>query len=326
MLLQVKDLEVEFPLRQGTLRALRGVSFDIKVGERFGIVGESGAGKSLVAFSILNLVSEPGRISKGSIYFEGKDLTQLDASAMRHIRGGRISVIFQDPMVTLNPVFTIGQQMLETLKAHKSISDVEAKKLSIEKLEEVSIPYPAERFNAYPHELSGGMLQRVVIAIALLTEPALIIADEPTTALDVTIQAEILKLLVDICENHRMGLILISHDIAVVSQVTERMMVMYAGKTVEAGNTHLICHHPRHPYTHGLIASLPERNIRGQMLHQIPGSMPALGNIPDIGCTFSDRCSYGDSKCIKNTPDLRNVLNRDVRCFYAENIDSNGGA
>lgn len=325
MLLQVRDLEVEFPLRQGTLRALRGVSFDVKAGERFGIVGESGAGKSLVAFSILNLVSEPGRISKGSIDFEGKDLTQLDANAMRHIRGGRISVIFQDPMVTLNPVFTIGQQMLETLKAHKTISDIEAKKLSIEKLEEVAIPYPAERFDAYPHELSGGMLQRVVIAIALLTEPALIIADEPTTALDVTIQAEILKLLVDVCESHGMGLVLISHDIAVISQVTERMMVMYAGKMVEAGDTDLICRNPKHPYTQGLIASLPECNERGQMLHQIPGSMPTLGDIPDTGCAFANRCSHGDTRCVNETPELRDVESRDVRCFYADKIVGTSG-
>ncbi len=325
MLLQVKDLEVEFSSRHGRAQVLRGVTFDLKEGEQFGIVGESGAGKSMIAFSVLNLISKPGRISNGSILFEGKDLTQLDANEMRRIRGGRISVIFQDPMMTLNPVFTIGQQMVETLKAHRNISKIDATKLSIEKLAEVSIPFPEDRFKAYPHELSGGMLQRIVIAISLLTEPVLIIADEPTTALDVTIQAEILRLLHDLCTNHKLGLILISHDIAVVSQVTERMMVMYAGKIVEAGDTHSICHHPKHPYTRGLIASLPERNKRGAMLYQIPDSMPSPKNVSDIGCAFASRCEYGDERCVTETPELRDLQDRYVRCFYADIIDNAGG-
>ncbi len=325
MLLQIRDLEVAFSSRQGDIQALRGVTFDLKEGEQFGIVGESGAGKSMIAFSVLNLLSEPGRISNGSIVFEGRDLIKLDANEMRRIRGGQISLIFQDPMMTLNPVFTIGQQMVETLKAHREISDSDAKRLSIEKLAEVSIPFPEDRFRAYPHELSGGMLQRVVIAISLLTEPALIIADEPTTALDVTIQAEILRLLHDLCVNHRLGLILISHDIAVVSQVTERMMVMYAGKVVEAGDTQSICHDPMHPYTRGLIASLPERNKRGAMLYQIPGAMPSPENVPDIGCAFASRCKYKDERCMRETPKLRDVEGRHVSCFYAEAIKGDSG-
>ncbi|MGH1350121.1 MAG: ABC transporter ATP-binding protein [Methyloligellaceae bacterium] len=320
MLLQINNLEVEFPARQGNTLALRGITFNLKAGERLGIVGESGAGKSMVAFSILNLVSKPGRISRGSIIFENQDLVQLDANTMRAIRGGRISMVFQDPMMTLNPVFTIGQQMVETLRAHREISYDEAMRLSIEKLSEVSIPSPEERFKSYPHELSGGMLQRVVIAIALLTEPALIIADEPTTALDVTIQAEILRLLLDVCKNHRMGLILISHDIAVVSQVTERMIVMYAGKTVEEGDTDLICRQPGHPYTRGLIASLPERNRRGEMLYQIPGTMPSPLNVSETGCAFAPRCSFGDNLCVSETPAMRKVNNRNIRCFYADTI------
>ncbi|MEE9589327.1 MAG: ABC transporter ATP-binding protein, partial [Hyphomicrobiaceae bacterium] len=273
-LLEVKDLRVEFPSRHGVLTALRGVSFFLNAGERLGIVGESGAGKSMAAFAILNLVSAPGRITAGQILFEGRDISNFTDTQMRAIRGNRISMIFQDPMMTLNPVLTVGVQMVEALKAHSSISDYEAKRISIDKLREVAIPSPESRFDAYPHELSGGLRQRVVIAIALLTDPAVIIADEPTTALDVTIQAEILALLLELCRNHDMGLILITHDLAVVSQVTQRVLVMYAGRIVEEGVTRTIITDPHHPYTHGLIAALPQQNKPGEPLNQIPGTMP----------------------------------------------------
>ncbi len=251
-LLEVRDLEVIFPTRAGALKALRGIDFDLEAGDRLGIVGESGAGKSMAAFAILNLISEPGRIAAGQILFEGQDLVSMSAAGLRSIRGNRIAMIFQDPMATLNPVLTVGSQMVEALRAHQRIGRAAAKAQSIEKLREVAVPSPESRFDAYPHELSGGLRQRVVIAIALLTDPAIIIADEPTTALDVTIQAEILALLLDLCATRKVGLILISHDLAVVSQVTERIIVMYAGLIVEAGGTNAVISRPRQPLHPGL--------------------------------------------------------------------------
>ncbi len=232
-LLEVRGLEVAFPQgpRDEAL-ALRGVDLDLDPGERLGVVGESGAGKSMLAFAILNLISAPGRISAGSIRFDGRNLLTLPPREIRNIRGNRISMIFQDPMMTLNPVLTIGRQMVETLQAHRRIGWAKARKLSIERLAQVAIPTPESRFDSYPHELSGGLRQRVVIAIALLTDPEIIIADEPTTALDVTIQAEIMSLILRLCRENRVGLILITHDLGVVAEVSERLMIMYAGKVV----------------------------------------------------------------------------------------------
>ncbi len=319
-LLDVKNLVVEFPTRHGTLKALRDVSFSLSPGERLGIVGESGAGKSMAAFAILNLISEPGRISGGTVLFDGQDMARLPDEKLREIRGDKAAMIFQDPMMTLNPVLTIGTQMVETLQAHRDgMSDADAKRLAIEKLAEVSIPSPEARFDAYPHELSGGLRQRVVIAIALLTEPSLIIADEPTTALDVTIQAEILALLMTLCQTHGMGLILITHDLAVVSQITERIIVMYAGRIVEQGPTRAIIDAPAHPYTRGLIAALPERNRPGQPLNQIRGTMPSLDNIPE-GCAFSPRCDFADEKCRTVMPELRTVGTQMSSCHHAEKL------
>jgi len=320
-LLEVENLEVAFPNRHGTLTALRGVNFALDEGERLGIVGESGAGKSMAAFAVLNLISEPGRISQGRIVFEGRDLAQLDDEEIRAIRGDRISMIFQDPMMTLNPVLTVGEQMVETLKAHREISDSDARELSLARLREVQIPSPEARLDAYPHELSGGLRQRVVIAIALLSDPAIIIADEPTTALDVTIQAEILALLLALCRDHATGLILITHDLAVVSQVTERIMVMYAGRIVEAGPTRAIIDAPRHPYTMGLIAALPQQNAPGEALNQIPGSMPSLNEIPP-GCAFAPRCDFATDVCRQDVPPLRDVGVQSVACHHAEAIAS----
>jgi peptide/nickel transport system ATP-binding protein len=282
-LLEVRNLKVCFAMRQGTLTALRDVSFSVNKGERVGIVGESGAGKSVAAFAILNLVAKPGYIAGGEILFEGRDLTKLTAQEMRSVRGNRISMIFQDPMVTLNPVLTIGTQLTEALHAHRNIRDEEAKAIALEKLAQVQIPSPAQRFDQYPHELSGGMRQRVVIAIALLTNPSVIIADEPTTALDVTIQAEIMDLLLELCDQSDVGLILITHDLGVVAQVTQRAVVMYAGRVVEEGPTRQIIRDARHPYTRGLIGALPQQTVPGKRLNQIRGVMPSLMSIPE-GC------------------------------------------
>ncbi|MDX2441547.1 MAG: ABC transporter ATP-binding protein, partial [Desulfobacterales bacterium] len=279
-LLEVEDLQVKFALRFGELTAIDGISFILDKGERLGLVGESGAGKSVTGFAIINLVSKPGYISGGRVLFNGQELNRLHDEAMRDIRGNRISMIFQDPMMTLNPVLSIGTQMVETLYAHGNISRKDAEKIALEKLQKVQIPSPGKRLKQYPHEFSGGMRQRIVVAIALLTNPALIIADEPTTALDVTIQAGITDLLSELCETEDMGLILITHDLAVVSQVTEKIAVMYAGKIIETGRTEDIIKNPRHPYTKGLIGSLPAGQKMGKRLTQIPGMMPTLTDIP----------------------------------------------
>lgn len=318
-LLEVKGLEVEFPMRAARLTALRGVDFTLDAGERLGIVGESGAGKSMAAYAILNLISEPGRISAGEIRFDGQRLDTLDNDAMRHIRGNRIAMIFQDPMMTLNPVLTIGTQMIECLAAHTAMPVRQARELCISKLREVAIPSPVARFDAYPHELSGGLRQRVVIAIALLLDPAIIIADEPTTALDVTIQAEIMGLMMELCETHKLGLILITHDLAVVSDVTQRMLVMYAGRVVEAGTTAQIISKPAHPYTRGLLQALPQKNTPGGQLNQIPGTMPSLADVP-AGCAFHPRCGHADAQCTSILPELRSAKRRQVACHHAEDL------
>jgi len=303
-LLEVKDLEVKFALRIGELTAIDGVSFSLQKGERMGLVGESGAGKSVTGFAIINLISKPGFISGGQVIFNGRDLTRLSNEAMREIRGNQISMIFQDPMMTLNPVLTIGTQMVETLLAHRSMTRAEAEGIALENLKKVQIPSPEKRLAQYPHEFSGGMRQRIVVAIALLTDPALIIADEPTTALDVTIQAEIMDLLLSLCRTENMGLILITHDLGVVSEVTEKIAVMYAGKIVEAGPTARIIGQPQHPYTRGLIKALPGSIEPGEPLHQIPGMMPTLMELPP-GCAFHPRCDLSIPRCQTDTPDLR---------------------
>jgi peptide/nickel transport system ATP-binding protein len=273
-----------------------------------GLVGESGAGKSVTGFAIINLISKPGYISRGSIHFEGNEISAYSAARMRRIRGNRISMIFQDPMMTLNPVYTIGFQMIETLQAHRNISKAQARAIALDKLKKVYIPSPEKRLSQYPHELSGGMRQRIIIAISLLADPAIIIADEPTTALDVTIQAEIMDLLQELCEIEKMGLILITHDLGVVSQVTEKIAVMYAGKIIEYGPTETVVHHPVHPYTIGLIGSIPGAIEPGKDLKQIPGMMPTLSNIPP-GCAFNPRCELAKEICTRKTPVLEEKQN-----------------
>ena len=310
-MLEVNDLHVAFPIgKHKEVEALRGVSLTLEKGERLGVVGESGAGKSMLAFAILNLIAEPGRVSNGTIKFNGQNLLDLSERQLREIRGNRISMIFQDPMVTLNPVLSIGTQMVETLKAHRKISNHDARQLCIDKLKEVAIPSAESRLDAYPHELSGGLRQRVVIAISLLTDPEIIIADEPTTALDVTIQAEIMALILKLCREKDVALILITHDLGVVAEVTERLMIMYAGKCVETGPTRQIIDTPSHPYASGLLKALPQNASRGTKLYQIPGSMPPITNLP-TGCAYHPRCDHALERCHGGEPDFVNG----VACF-----------
>lgn len=321
-LLEVKNLEVSFALRHGDLVALNDVSFTLDKKERLGVVGESGAGKSVTGFAVINLISKPGKITKGEILFEGQRLDQFAENKMRTIRGNRISMIFQDPMMTLNPVLTIGTQMVETLQAHRRVSRKEAEKIAIKKLELVHIPSPDRRLNQYPHEFSGGMRQRIVIAIALLTDPSIIIADEPTTALDVTIQAEIMDLLQELCVSEDMGLMLITHDLGVVAEVTERVVVMYAGKIIETAKTSDLVADPLHPYSRGLINALPGHGDGNteKRLQQIPGSMPNLTEIAP-GCSFHPRCYMCQDICKMEVPELREISGlegRMVSCHLAE--------
>ena len=316
-LLEVNNLEVVFKLRTGDVKAIDNVSFTLEKGERLGIVGESGAGKSVSAFAILNLISKPGKITNGQVLFEGRDLVSLNEEQIRDVRGNQISMIFQDPMMTLNPVLTIGNQMMECLQAHRQISKEGARNIAIEKLRAVQIPSAETRLDQYPHELSGGMRQRVVIAIALLSDPAIIIADEPTTALDVTIQAEILELLLHLCEEFHVGLILITHDLGVVSQVTEKIMVMYAGAVIEQGPSDQIINKPIHPYTQGLIDALPQQTIPGQRLNQIKGVMPSLQDIP-VGCAFHPRCEFRQEVCGKEKPLLARYAQRQSACHFSQ--------
>jgi peptide/nickel transport system ATP-binding protein len=321
-LLSVRDLSVKFAMRDETVTALNQISFDLAKGERLGIVGESGAGKSITGFALMNLISKPGFIDSGKILFEGEDIAQMNETQMRGVRGNRMAMIFQDPMVTLNPVLTIGQQMVETLMAHRSLSRAEAVQISIVKLREVFIPSPEDRLNQYPHELSGGMRQRIIIAIALLLNPQLIIADEPTTALDVTIQADIMELLLELCQSNKVGLILITHDLGVVSQMTQRTLVMYAGRIIESGSTREIINDPQHPYTQGLINALPQQTLPGQRLKQIPGNMPSLTNMPP-GCPFSPRCEYTVDRCRSVLPDTVRYGGVEVACHEVQRLHEN---
>ena len=300
-LLEVRDLRVEFPLRDGVLPALRGVSFSVRAGQALGIVGESGAGKSLAAFALLNLVAPPGRIVGGEVWFEGRDLLKLPPSELRKVRGGRMAMIFQDPMTTLNPVLTVGEQLAECLVAHGGATMREARKAAAERLREVAIPDPVARLDSYPRELSGGMRQRVVIAAALMTAPALIVADEPTTALDVTIQAEMMALLARLRRAHGTALILISHDLALVSQAADEAAVMYAGKVVERAAVSDLIGRPLHPYSRGLLDALPDNAGADGRFRPIPGAMPALSAVPS-GCAFHPRCSRAKDVCRETIP------------------------
>ncbi|RBO83832.1 ABC transporter ATP-binding protein [Marinomonas aquiplantarum] len=318
-LLSVEHLNVNFHFKKRELTALIDVSFNLKRGERIAIVGESGAGKSILGFSIVNLIGKPGYIQSGTIKLENKDITKMNLRQLQEIRGKRIAMIFQDPMMTLNPVITIGDQLVETIRSHTKINYKDAKNIAIEKLRNVQIASPERRFDQYPHELSGGMRQRVIIASVLLLNPDIIIADEPTTALDVTIQAEILQLLLAICRDNGVALILISHDLGVVSKVAERTLVMYAGQIVEEGPTLEIINDPQHPYTQGLLNALPQMALPGQRLNQIKGSMPSLAERPS-GCAFHPRCPYATDKCRTQQPEFIYSGVSSVACFMVEDM------
>jgi peptide/nickel transport system ATP-binding protein len=312
--LEVDDLKTHFFTRAGVVRAVDGVSFEVRPGEVLGLVGESGCGKTVTGFSILGLVDAPGRIVGGRILFEGTDLLQLGEHELRRIRGARIAMVFQDPMMTLNPVLRIDTQMVEAVRAHQDVDAGTALNIAREALGRVGIPSPESRLRSYPHQFSGGMRQRVAIAIALLNRPKLIIADEPTTALDVTIQAQILYEAQKLCRESGTALIWITHDLSVVAGLADRICVMYAGRIVEQGTVDEVLDAPLHPYTHGLIGSVPSRNRRGAPLAQIPGMTPALINLPP-GCAFRNRCPRAAAACTAE-PQLQPRDGRLVRCFY----------
>ena len=311
--LQVSDLKTHFFTKAGIVKAVDGVSFTVAPGEILGLVGESGSGKSITGFSLMGLIDPPGRIVSGEIRFKGVDLVQAAPEAVRSLRGDRIAMIFQDPMMTLNPVLRVDTQMVETVQAHRNVSRAEALDMSLKALSDVGIPAPERRLKAYPHELSGGMRQRVAIAIAFLLQPDLVIADEPTTALDVTIQAQILALAQQMCARTGTGMIWITHDLAIVSALADRIAVMYAGRIVETGLTADVVTHPLHPYTRGLIGSVPSHNRRGERLRQIPGMTPSLLSLPP-GCAFKARCDLAGAAC-ETAPSLSEpVPGRQVRC------------
>ncbi len=302
-LLQVKNLIVEFPTRHGTLRALDDISFDIAPGEILGVVGESGAGKSLTGASIIGLLEPPGRIASGEILLEGQRIDRLDHAQMRSIRGRRIGAIFQDPLTSLNPLYTVGRQLTETILTHLPVSADEARKRAIGLLQDTGIPAAEQRIDHYPHQFSGGMRQRVVIALALAAEPKLIVADEPTTALDVSIQAQIIGLLKTICRERGAAVMLITHDMGVIAETCDRVAVMYAGRIAEIGPVAEVINRPAHPYSVGLMASIPDMEGDREELAQIDGSMPRLNAIPK-GCAFNPRCPQVFERCLHERPDL----------------------
>jgi len=312
--LEVINLKTHFFTRMGIARAVDGVSFSINQGEIMGLVGESGSGKSVTGFSLINLVDPPGKIVSGEILFKGEQLLGRSEQYMSKLRGNRISMIFQDPMMTLNPVLRIDTQMIEAVLAHQNIGKESARKIARDALGKVGISSPDERLKAYPHQFSGGMRQRVSIAIALINKPDLIIADEPTTALDVTIQGQILHEVQKLCREMGTALIWITHDLAVVAGLVDKISVMYAGKIVEEGAVDDILDKPVHPYTIGLIRSIPSRNERGKRLQQIPGMAPSLLNLPS-GCSFSDRCSVISDACSLPPEVSQPIPGRTVRCF-----------
>jgi len=300
--LEVKDLHVSFTTYGGEVKAVRGVSFDLHKGETLAIVGESGCGKSVTSQSIMRLIPHPpGRITQGSVLFKGKDLTKVSEPEMRKIRGADISMIFQDPMTALNPTLTVGDQIMEGIIQHKKVSNAEAKKQALDMLNLVGIPSPTERLKQYPHQFTGGMRQRIVIAMALVCQPEVLIADEPTTALDVTIQAQILNLFKDIQKKTGVSIIIITHDLGVVAQVADRVAVMYAGKIVESGNRREIFYRGEHPYTKGLLNSVPRLDLEDEVLVPIIGSPPDLFS-PPTGCAFAARCEYAMEVCERVYP------------------------
>jgi len=313
--LEVEDLKTWFDSRQGVLRAVDGVSFSLGKGEILGIAGESGSGKSVTGLSILGLIDPPGRVASGRVLYKGEDLLRVPAERLRELRGDRIAMVFQDPMMTLNPVLRIDTQMIEALQAHRAVPRAEARRISLEALRRVGIPAPEERLRGYPHQLSGGMRQRIAIAIAMLNRPDVIIADEPTTALDVTIQAQILYEVRNLCRETGTALVWITHDLAVLAGLADRVAVMYAGRIVESGRVSDLLEHPMHPYTAGLIASLPGGTRRGAKLAQIPGMAPSLARLPS-GCPFRPRCGRATERCAATIETTIPAPGRTLRCVH----------
>ena len=325
-LLSVLNLRIEFPTRRGTLVAVDDISFNIAPGEILGVVGESGAGKSLTGAAIIGLLEPPGRIAQGQILLEGQRIDNLPYEKMRKIRGRRIGAIFQDPLTSLNPLYSVGRQLIETIQTHLPLSDREARDRALELLEEVGIPSAAERIGHYPHQFSGGMRQRVVIALALCAEPRLIIADEPTTALDVSIQAQIISLLKRLCHEHGTAVMLVTHDMGVIAEAADRVAVMYSGRIAEIGLVQEVVRAAKHPYTHGLMGSIPHIGRHVDQLTQIEGSMPRLQEIP-AGCPFNPRCAQVMDRCRSVRPDLQPADKSRVAChlFDLEDLEADAG-
>ncbi len=314
-ILQVKDLNVSFPLTDMNILAVRDVSFNLTEGQTLGLVGESGCGKSVTAYSILRLIYPPGQIDSGNIIYRDQDLHSISDNEMRNIRGKEMAIVFQEPMTSLNPVFKIGFQISETIRLHLKKNKKEAKELTCELLRKVGIPNPEKRYNSYPHELSGGMRQRIMIAIALSALPSILIADEPTTALDVTIQAQILDLLLNIQKDNNMSLLLISHDLGIIANTADTIAIMYAGEIIEFGSVNQLFSNPLHPYTIGLFEAIPKIGEKRERLNSIPGVVPTIIEKPN-SCTFYPRCSKRDKECMQNTiPLVEKDGNHLIRCI-----------
>lgn len=315
-LLSVRNLRIEFPTRRGILTAIDDVSFDIMPGEVLGVVGESGAGKSLTGAAIIGLLEPPGRIAGGEILLRGQRIDNLGTEEMRRIRGKRIGMVFQDPLTSLNPLYTVARQITETIRTHMNISDAEARKRALALLDRVGIPAAARRIDDYPHHFSGGMRQRVVIALALCAEPELVIADEPTTALDVSVQSQIIDLIKEICAERGAAVMLITHDMGVIAETANRVAVLYAGRLAELGPVREVITAPEHPYTVGLMGSIPTLTQDNLRLVQIPGAMPRLNAIPQ-GCAFRPRCERAFNRCIVERPDpMDRGAGRQVACWH----------
>jgi oligopeptide transport system ATP-binding protein len=313
-LLRVENLRTHFKTEDGDLEAVAGISYEVGPGETLGIVGESAAGKSVQALSVLRLVNPPGRVVDGAVFYKGRNLLELSERQMQEIRGSEISMIFQDPMTSLNPIKTIGDQMTRVIRHHRAVSARDARDIAVDMLRRVGIPSPSERLNAYPYQFSGGMNQRILIAMALSCEPKLLIADEPTTALDVTVQAEILDLLRELREKLGTAIILISHDLGVITEFCDRVLVMYAGRIVEENVTSKIFQQPRMPYTQALLRVLPRIDDKGRRLSILPGQMPQLHNMPS-GCPFHPRCVHAADSCVTVPPKLQAIGPRErVAC------------
>lgn len=320
--LEVNQLRTSFFTDDGIIPAVDNVSFHIDQGEILGVVGESGCGKSVTSLSIMGLIpNPPGKIVSGEILLNGTDLTKLSEKRMRQIRGNEVAMIFQEPMTSLNPLYTIGNQLIEAIRLHKKMDKKQSKQRAIEIMKLVGLPRAEELINEYPHQLSGGMRQRVMIAMAMVCEPNLLIADEPTTALDVTIQAQILRLMKQLNENYQTAIMLITHDLGIVAQVCKRVIVMYGGKIVEEGDVLSIYENPKHPYTIGLIKSVPDVKNKVEKLYSIPGNVPKPGSIQQ-GCVFAARCEFAMERCFSETPSLLNVgQGQSVRCFLHETVE-----